>query len=420
VLCCSTVAAATALVAMGQGIEPTYGASSTPGVTAGKIEIGIPYVDLAAVRQQFGLNINQGSYPDAYSALIANVNAHGGINGRKIIPAFVPVNPAGTAAAATACTQLTEDTPVFVAISPLSPECYLEHGVPTINSTVTETLSSGAAANFTVTPPASAYDPLQLTALTRLGIFRGKKVGVFGGSITDKDEVRVVDTSLTQNHVRVVTTAINSAPTSDTAAAYQQQAVIAQRFKSEGVNEVVAVGSGSSTWPLGQQNNEATYNPSWVATNWNDLDGTVTGKGLQAKYLTNAVATTPTQSDSSMWLDPGIQQCVRIIRKAYPSDVIASPIGQSASDTSNDTYVAPVAACQNLAMFATIAKTAGKELTVTSFTHAGYGVKNARLPGSNATISFGPGRAYALGPVYLSRYRVSSGQFVIAPKPISK
>jgi hypothetical protein len=253
-----------------------------------------------------------------------------------------------------------------------------------------------------------------------LGVFKGKRVGIYGGAGTDKDEVQVVDTSLTHNHVRVVLTAINSAPTSDTTAAYQQQAIIAERFKSEGVNEIVAVGTGSSTWPLGQQNNQATYNPPWVATNWNDLDGTVVGKSLQAKFLTNALATTPTQSDSSVWLDPKVQQCVRIIRRAYPSAAIASPIGQSPSDTSNDTYVAPIAACQNLALFAAIADAAGKHFSLVSFTHAGYDLKNVTLPGAAAAVSFGPGRAYAIGPVYLSRYRIASGQFVIAPRPISR
>jgi hypothetical protein len=45
-----------------------------------------------------------------------DINAKGGINGRKLEPDFVPINPMGTAAADAACTKLTQDDPVFVAV----------------------------------------------------------------------------------------------------------------------------------------------------------------------------------------------------------------------------------------------------------------------------------------------------------------
>ena len=61
-------------------------------------------------------------------------------------------------------------------------------------------------------------------------------------------------------------------------------------------------------------------------------------------------------------------------------------------------------ACADMALFTDIAKAAGRNLTVSSFVHAGYGLKNLVLPGTNATVSFAPGRPYALGPVYMVRY----------------
>ena len=82
--------------------------ATAQAVTATTIRVGIPYVDLAAVRQ-FGITLDQGSFPDAYNAIIANLNAEGGINGRKLVPYLVAVNPVGTGPAITACTQLAED-----------------------------------------------------------------------------------------------------------------------------------------------------------------------------------------------------------------------------------------------------------------------------------------------------------------------
>ena len=113
-------------VAIVGGAAPASAATSAPtqGVTATTIRVGIPYVDLAAVRQ-FGITLNQGSFPDAYDAVIANLNASGGINGRRIVPYLVAVNPVGTGPAITACTQLSEDDSVFVAINPQQADCFL-------------------------------------------------------------------------------------------------------------------------------------------------------------------------------------------------------------------------------------------------------------------------------------------------------
>ena len=74
------VAGLAAIVSAGAG---RVGRSTTSqGVTATTIRVGIPYVDLSAVRQ-FGITLDQGNFPDAYNALIANLNAHGGIDGRR-------------------------------------------------------------------------------------------------------------------------------------------------------------------------------------------------------------------------------------------------------------------------------------------------------------------------------------------------
>ena len=402
-------------------VAPTVASatSSAPGVSKTSISIGIPYVDLAAVDQQFGLHINQGSYPDAYKALLAYVNAHGGINGRKVVPVFVAVNPTGTAAAATACTTLTEDTPVFVALSPLSPECYLEHGIPTMNSTVTGSITPGSAQNFSLTPPATVYDPIQFAVLTKQGVFKGKKVAVFGEQ-ADEAEVKVVDSALAKDHVKVVQSAIDSAPTTDSAASAAQQQIIAQKFQSAGADEVVAVGTGSSSWPTYEQQNQATYNPPWVATNEADLAGTLTGdKSADPTYLKSVITTSPTPSVTATWEEPVVQQCVHTIEKAYPGDSIASPVNQPASQASVTTYTAPMNSCIAFGLFEVIAKAAGKSLTTSSFTKAGYGLRNVTLAGTGAPVSFAQGRAYPLGPVYLAHYDTSSGQIDIAAKPVS-
>src|SRR6202167_5822946 len=146
-------------IAVVSGAGPVSAASNPPtqGVTATSIRVGIPYVDLAAVRQ-FGITLDQGSFPDAYQAIIANLNAEGGINGRHVVPYLVAVNPVGTGPAITACTQLAEDDAVFVAIAPQQADCFLQqHNVPTISGTFQEVASPESTPNFTLVPPPAAY-----------------------------------------------------------------------------------------------------------------------------------------------------------------------------------------------------------------------------------------------------------------------
>ena len=52
-------------------------------MTSNTITIGVTYVDLASVAQ-FIHGLDQGNYQAVYQALINNINAHGGIDGRTL------------------------------------------------------------------------------------------------------------------------------------------------------------------------------------------------------------------------------------------------------------------------------------------------------------------------------------------------
>jgi len=393
------------VTALNEG-APSLASGASPssnGVTATAIHVGIPYLDFNAVLK-FGVTLDQGNFPDAYSALIADMNAHGGINGRRIVPYLVPVSPLGTAPTATACTELTEDDRVLVALNPYQPDCYLrDHHTPTINGIYQSAQALSGVPNFSIVPPPAVYDRLQLSVFKRYGVFAGKRLGLFAGGLTDQGELRAVQSVLSSLHVPVVQTAVQDAPVGDASASDQQFSSIVQRFKEAGVSEVIAVGTGSYVWPALLQGIQSSYNPPWEATDEGALETAVrAGPSISSEYLKNVVTSSSTPAGDVFWRTPSVQKCARVVHKAYPTDKMTPPTNPQIGP--DETFYAVAVACATLGLFATIAKAAGENLTTDTFIQAGYRLRNAIVPGLGAPISFGPNRSYVIGPVYLVTY----------------
>ena len=211
--------------------------------------------------------------------------------------------------------------------------------------------------------------------------------------------------------------ALDDAPTGDQAATYEQAGIIAQRFESTGVNEVVAVGTGSLVWPEALAANESTYHPPFLATNQGTLAAAVLANSIAPKYLENLLAATPVPSNYQIWHTPYVQHCASVVRKAYPDDKMTPPTNPITG--SDQTFFSVEAACTNLALFTTIAKGAGPHLTLASFEKAGYGLHDVTIPGAAAPVSLAPGRPYPLGPVIPVTYDPARSVLDFANRPLA-
>ena len=395
------------------------GSPANQGVTAKTISVGLPYVDYAALKS-LGVTINDGNFPDAYRALIANINAHGGVNGRTLVLHLAEMDPAVPASVTSSCAQLTEDDHIFVAILPIYPDCYQQdHDTPVIAGALPGALPASAAPDFSLVPPDAAFDPVQLAAFDKRGDFKGKKVAIFYGADSDTPEVKVVQSDLKKLGVNVVLTAEDSVQATDAVASDQEVQSIAERFQSAGVGVVVGVGgSGSTTWPRALLDNQSTYNPVFIATSESSLSTYVLSTKGVDPYLDNVEGATSGPDAYQQWKDPAVQKCAAIVHKAYPSDKITPPVNptspQAASNSSDTTYASVLQGCQFLGMFTTIAKAAGKNLTVASFTKAGYGLRNVTFPGSGGPVSFGPHQPYAIGKATVVKYNPKTHTLVPA------
>ena len=75
------------------------------------------------------VNLDIGNFPRMYTAIFDDLNARGGINGRKVVPVFAPINPLGTSPAQEACVKPVEDEKVFAVTGFFlgdAPLCYVE------------------------------------------------------------------------------------------------------------------------------------------------------------------------------------------------------------------------------------------------------------------------------------------------------
>ncbi len=415
-----TAAFVTALGSLLVAGPTTAGAASSPadqGVTATTIAVGLPYVNFEALKS-LGVTINDGSFPDAYNGVIGMINKAGGVNGRKLVLSMAEMNPSVPAEATSSCTQLTEDDHVFVAIAPVFPDCYQQtHLTPVLMGSLPGALPADVPPDFSLVPPNANFDPLQLAAFKKAGDFKGKKVAIFYGADSDAPEVKVVQNSLKKLGVPVALTAEDSVQATDAVASDQEVQSISQRFQSAGVNVVIGVGgSGSTTWPRAQFDNQSTYKPLYIATDESALISYVESTKGANPYLKYVVAASTAPTFYQQWKDPAIQKCVSAVKKAYPTDTITPPVNPTspgAGSSTDTTYTSVVEACQYLALFDDIAKAAGKNLTVASFTKAGFALKNADIPGIGP-VSFGPGQPYATGPVTIFKYDSTSETLVPA------
>lgn len=171
-------------------------AGFTQGITASSIKIGVPV--LANAEAAAGLlgaaNIRPGDNGLETRALVADVNARGGINGRTIDAQYFPVdfgNPANVEAnALAACNHFADDIKVFAILMVINPpvsfvSCAAQKGVILLNGSLApldDQLIAAAAPWYyspTLLSQSRIWAPLLDSVGSRGVIKKGDKVAVF-------------------------------------------------------------------------------------------------------------------------------------------------------------------------------------------------------------------------------------------------
>ena len=132
----------------------TAGVDNGPGVTATTVTIGVSYYQSAKEANAAfgGKGLDFGDPVAGIRLLVDDINAHGGIAGRKVQPLFYAIDPQSSspyaALAQAECTYFTEDHKVFAVIDSTpaadARACLEKHGVADLSGKI---LTSDLAAN---------------------------------------------------------------------------------------------------------------------------------------------------------------------------------------------------------------------------------------------------------------------------------
>jgi branched-chain amino acid transport system substrate-binding protein len=384
----------------------TRAGTDTSGVTKKDITLGITYVDLAKIRDIVNLDI--GDFPKMYGAIIDDLNASGGINGRKVVPVFAPVNPVGTAPSQEACVKLTEDSEIFAVTGFFlgdSPLCFLEqHETPVVGGSQTaERLSRAKAPWFTLEAGDQVAGQV-VDAFAADGAFKGGKLGIVVDPNSQALYDQVVAPALKEHKVNG-TVANITATQGDAVAAEQQAGVIAQRFQSDGINKVLIV--GESFLQFGNALSKTSYRPRLMAVSETFFRSFIVNPGSDLSVLKDAIG----GNVAVDFNEPGLQKCFKLITKATGytmQDTV--PTGQP------DYAQGAEIACRAVGLFSGLAGAAGKNLTVESFGKAAAKGGTFEIPGSGK-VTYDKKTKTFNQPVFIYRYDPTTKTDVRDEKP---
>jgi Periplasmic binding protein len=340
----------------------TADAGPAPGVTDDTVRVGVTYVDLDAVRQF--VDLDQGDYEAAYRAVIDDVNGGGGIHGRTIEPVFAPVSPIGTVPAEEACVRLTEDEDVFAVIGFFQDDavlCPLEtHATAVIGGVATDARAERAAAPwFTTDPGSEAGEADAIRAMAEAGELDGR-VGVFGSILSETQTNDVVLPLLEDLGI---------------------EPVIAERFRSQDVDTVLAVGSAAV--PLANGLAPLDYRPRLRFTSIVSINAYVTGVNPDLSLLEGAVVGS---ADTEQYDEEAMQECIGVLEDAGISGITDPATVETGEPIP---FVSASSACRNVSLLAAILEAAGPDLDYGTFQQAGESL-TVHLPGSDVDYEFGP------------------------------
>jgi ABC-type branched-subunit amino acid transport system substrate-binding protein len=219
------------------------------GVTDKTIKIGVALVDFKCIAPY--IQTTRVNESKVYDAFIADINANGGVAGRKLVPVYHTFCPIVPAPALALCTQFTEDEHVFAVIGDFvdltgqaQPCIAKQHNTILITINLTQAIIDSAPGGMILGFGArqERLVSVLLQLLQKEHTLDGKKVAVLGEATTAQSVKKVLVPGLEKMGLKLGDTAILTISGADTTAATAQLLSFIEKWKTEGVNTVFLSG----------------------------------------------------------------------------------------------------------------------------------------------------------------------------------
>lgn len=359
--------------------EPVELTASFRGVTADAIKVGVVAVDLEALR---GLvDLDHGSYEDAYRAIIDDVNADGGVLGRDIEMIYEAFIPIGTEPTDEICARFVEDEEVFAVMGGLlgdAPLCYTQ-----LNDTIfigggqnDDRIDKSSAPWFSATRNIDDATRVIISGFAERGYFDGARVAVVA-DIESLDLTESVALPLLDDlGVEVVDVDYVEASLIDDAATEAEVGLMAERQRIAEADTVLTIDGVGPRYAGGIE--DLSYRPRILTTSLSAMRAYIRDRGgRDLAVLTDSVAGN-TLEQLGWWEDDLLQECVSIVEEATGTTIL-DPNTRGPQEPEN--IVSVLNACQNVRLFVAIATAAGPDLTNQSFAAAGAALGDFAIPG---------------------------------------
>jgi ABC-type branched-subunit amino acid transport system substrate-binding protein len=378
------VVATLVAAAIGVGSGPAAAAKSAQangqGVTADTIKLGLVQVDYSCI-QDF-VDFSRGDQEETYKVFVDDLNAKGGINGRKVEPVYRDFCPVGNAQALATCTSFTEDDKVFAVVGVFIDQsgdaqlCIAKnHQTVEIIHNVSQAWIDQAPKGLLLTPNITTDRRLSviLDLLARDKTLRGKKVAVLTQQDSKERAEDVVTPALKKMKVKQGTTGTLTITGTDTTAAQSQLDSFIEKWKAEGVDTFVLVGQVVVAKNYVTKLKDAFPKATLIA----DQTPVALSGGQDAVAADiepnpyQGLISAEGQSEQARFQTPVMQQCVKTYEKATGKKVVApKDLKPNANGKREEIYASVEDACGDILFFTTIAEKAGKTLNNATWTKA--------------------------------------------------
>jgi hypothetical protein len=408
----------------GAPTPPDRASASSRGVVGDTINVVFPVSNLSSLADEFGFagDPEDAEQVKAITFYVNQINAAGGINGRKIHPIISSFDPTNETEMRALCKEWTEGSPpVFAVVDGLgawsgdNELCITQEGkTPMLAEWTTSTnwTTLGSPYLWWLGPDQSAILLTLAHWAHSAGFFGpGKKLGIIAGDRAS-DQVALNDYLLPDlkavgvTHPVVETIAANP---SESATTGVDAPIIVEKFRAAGVTSVIPLIPVNALFPYLGAETSQNYFPRLLLS---DYESTIEiGLGLipipYEKALDGQEGVTvetlggidDDRPESQGGYDPGVRSCWESFRKSLTFPFPMPPVHPGPWIEEQG----PIASwCQAIRLFAHAATKAGHDLTRRTFVEAMASIKN--YPGTLSPIlSYGTDKFFGA-----TEYRVVS------------